>query len=652
MSYLQDHIEAAAQSRGRPFSGILVLDLETRSELDVKRVGAAAYAEHHSTEIMCASWRLDGVPVQRWTETDPDPLLSVLPELTDPDILCVFHNAEFEPYILRECAGIEIEESRIYDSAAVARLAGLPGALEHLGAYLGFPKDTDGSRIMKKLSKPRKASKANPDKFWRPDTKPEDFDRLYAYCDQDVEVTQHALERIPAMTQTELRAYRATYRMNARGLPVDIKSARRLDWLVKETRSVMSAEIESEFGFTLSQPAKIAEFLGTLDCTKATIRDLLKDPFIPEDTRRVAEARQSFAKTSVDKIAALIRRTTEDGCLHGGVIYGGSERTLRFSGAGFQPMNLPRGLGEKQDLAFEALDAGIFDFVYSGEIIETISGIIRGLIARRSGRRLNVGDYSQIEARLLAWLVGDRNLLGAFARGEDPYRLMAAKIYDKAVELVTDSERFMGKQTVLGCGYGLGPWGFMGMLDTTYDVQIEKDEASSIVSAYRANAPEVREFWGKLDRALNAAHKKPGKELAIIPGKLSIKFTDEETFFLRLPSGRRLWYYQVEKKIAGYRISWTCYGRLKSGAGWGRVKIYGGALTGHIVQSTARDVIVNAMLELDARGHPLILTVHDELVELDDDRFDEFNEVMKTPPEWLTEFPLAVDTFQTERYRK
>jgi DNA polymerase len=111
-------------------------------------------------------------------------------------------------------------------------------------------------------------------------------------------------------------------------------------------------------------------------------------------------------------------------------------------------------------------------------------------------------------------------------------------------------------------------------------------------------------------------------------------------------------YYQVKKEVTRRGLNWSCYGRLKNGAGYGRVKIYGGALTGHIVQASARDVIAEAMVKLDARGHALILTVHDELVSLDGDNFAEFEEAMQTPPAWLTDFPLAVDVFQTERYRK
>jgi DNA polymerase len=192
----------------------------------------------------------------------------------------------------------------------------------------------------------------------------------------------------------------------------------------------------------------------------------------------------------------------------------------------------------------------------------------------------------------------------------------------------------------------------MGMLDTTYDVQIEREEADTIVAAYRKNAPAVRKFWKRIEAALAHASNNVGTEFSVLKGRLSIKFTREDRFYIKLPSGRKLRYYQVKKEVTRQGLNWSCYGRLKNGAGYGRVKIYGGALTGHIVQASARDVIAEAMVKLDARGHALILTVHDELVSLDGDNFAEFEEAMQTPPAWLTDFPLAVDVFQTERYRK
>jgi len=647
-----DHIEAASLAAGRTFSRVLFLDLETRSELDLRTVDADTYARHHSTEIMCARWAVGDGRIQHWDETYFETLLDACPLLSDPETLVCVHNAEFEPKIFRYVLDLDIEVERLLDSAAIARAAGLPGALDDLAKFFGGAKDAEGHRSMLKLCKPRKPSKANPDIFWRPDTKADDFALMYTYCGWDVHWMRHAMERMPPLSEFETRVYWATYKMNHRGFPVDVPSAERLWQIVQRVRAAMSDDMERRHGFTLGQTAKIAEFLGLESVAKAPLRDLLKDPSLPKEHRAVALARQTFAKTSVDKLKQFIARAETTGSVHDGVMYGAAERTLRFAGRGVQPQNIPRGMGAKQIELFSILfEEGALEMIWGDDTLQAIADALRGLIAKL-GALINVGDYSQIEARLLAWVVGDKALLGAFARGEDPYKMMASKIYGKPVETITGSERFMGKQTVLGCGYGLGGGGFTGMLDTTYDVQIEREEADTIVAAYRKNAPEVVAFWKRLEKALLAASNRVGTELVIIKGRLSIKFTREDRFFIRLPSGRKLRYYEVKKTPTRRGVDWSCFGRLKHGGGYGRVKIYGGALTGHIVQSAARDVVAEAMVNLDTKGHELVLTVHDELVGMDGDNYAEFEQEMQTPPAWLVDFPLAVEVFQTERYSK
>ena len=651
----QHHINVANQLiellGGKPcLRRVLFLDVETRSELDITKVGPEVYAAHPSTEVMCASFCVDDGPMRRWTETDDIDLLQAVPELSDPEVLCCFHNAEFEPRIFHYCYDLQIPIQRIVDSAAVARHAGLPGALEPLGEYFGVEKDMTGSRIMKKLSKPRRPSKANPDTFWRPETKAPDFDLLYAYCDQDVFVSRHAMSVMPPLSLFEAQVYAATWSMNARGIPIDRPMVHLMAEAADKEKKRLSQHIERKYGFTLGQISEVAGFLGLDSVAKAPLRDYLKDSGLPDEQREVAEHRQTFAKTSLNKLKAFDLRSQVNSRVHDGVIYGGAERTLRFSGSGIQPQNLTRGIGERQLLAFQALAQGTFEYCYDHGIIDILSGMIRGLIKSVTG--LFVGDYAQIEARMLAWLSGDKDMLSAFAEGRDPYRMMAAKIYHKAVEEVTDGERFMGKQAVLGAGYGLGAFGFMSLLDATYDVQIEETEAKSIIGAYRSNAPAVTKLWKRIDEAMLYARARPGKKVKINE-HIGIAFPTQDEMHLILPSGRRLRYYQVELKILGNgKTNWTCFGRLKTGAGYGRVKIYGGALTGHITQSAARDVICTAMVNLWRRNFPIILTVHDELVSLNNDRFDDFVEVMETPPDWLTNFPLKVDAFETVRYRK
>jgi hypothetical protein len=873
------------------------------------------------------AYAIDGGPVLLWTPDSPETVGEII---NGYDGQFCFHNAEMEWNILAGCFGIELPLERVVDSAACARHANLPGKLEELADFFGLEKDMAGHAVMMRLCRPRKPSKDNPGKFWTPETKPEDFQKLYAYCAQDVVVQRDCFERLPPMSGFETLVYRATFKANQRGLPADVTAAKKLSMLARQAKADLSNTIKMKYGFTLGQVAEIGAYLGTNDVAKATIRDLLKDPFIHEDHRALAEARQTFAKSSTAKIDALIQRASLDGRIHGGLIYGGAERTLRFSGAGFQAQNLVRGLGKKQAEAYDALDMDMLVFMYA-DILNTIAGMIRGLI--HGG--LYWGDYSQIECRLLAWFSGDTETLDIFRSGGDPYKIAASKIYRITFESVTPDQRFMGKQSVLAClesavrvqtdrgwvqlidvktsdrlwdgeewishqgvifmglkptikrhglsatathlvlcgtkwvswsevsanqhvfqsalnsatslssvmnakpwktkhgggflfvaavsvaqkmrsylitskkdaardvmsalrlhqmftgkgtgvtpasslmkptvavcstelqpsisgvktlapsglsttesegsrlgsqigarflrtsslfrdgisrswswiasttirgtrrgtsnfqpnqrtpatvetsppspdasqnlkpvydiahagprnrftvltdagpiivhncGYGLGPFGFQALLDTTYDVQISDAEAKAVVDGYRQNNPKVVAFWKRIEEAMERASTMIGKRIKITTTdiNLSIQFTDSRSFNIRLPSGRKLRFYNVEWDS---KDGWSAFSRLKAG-GYGQRKIYAGLLCGVIVQSTARELIARSIVRLDQEGFDFILTVHDENVVLGDGRYEKFKEVMMEKPDWLVDFPLGADIARDERYRK
>lgn len=623
---------------------IIVVDTETRCELDVRATGSHIYVQHPSMECMCVAYApaSDDMP-RLWTEKQSSENIRSI--LSAPEIIIAAHNAEFDIPVLKKTFGIDISFDRVIDSAAIARYNGLPGKLEELGKFFGFPKGDN--RAMLKLSKPRRPSKTNPNMFWYYDDKPDDFETMYEYCRQDVRVVCHALQRMAMMSDFERKVYQTTVEMNQRGLPIDIRSVDLMIDAVEDAMETMSAYTLKKHGFSLSQTARVADFLNMKSIAKAPLRDLLKDPGLSATRREVAEMRQTFAKSSTAKLKTISERTDRENKVVGTVIYGGAERTLRFSGVGIQPQNIPRGMGEKQNAAFAALNAGVFDLMYTGEELATLSNMLRGVIYYPDG--LYVGDYSQIEARLLAWLAGDKKMLSAFASGSDPYRIMASSIYNKPVENITSAERFLGKQAVLGAGYGLGAKGFRSMLDITYDVQIDENTADLVVQTYRREAQPVVHFWKRLGKAIDLAADQPGSKVKV-NNKVSIVFKTSSEMHIILPSGRRLRYHNMIQSRGDYGMEWSAYGRIGP-QGYGQDKIYPGKICGHITQSTARDVIASAMVRLSDR--PLILQVHDELVMLSDGDYDGFVRAMETHPDWLDgDFPLAVEAFETQRYRK
>ena len=626
-------------------TGPLFIDIETQATGDLPEIGAPAYART-IVNTPCIAWAyLDG-PVNLWLPGDSTAWLN------NHNGAFVAHNAEFEREVLKVAFLCDTPIDRWEDTAALARSVNLPGKLEEVGAFMGFPKDMEGQRIMMKLCRPRRPSKDNPDLFWTPETKPNDFDALYRYCERDVEVSREVYRRFGPMDPVELRRYRITLTMNARGVKVDLPAVAHGVRLAQLESDRLSARVEELTGASASQVGKLSEFLSMDSIAKAPLRDALKDPNLAPEAREVLALRQQFAKASVAKLRAFERHAV-DGRLHDSLIYAGAERTCRWTGTGVQLQNVPRGAGEVSVEVIERLsrDGILPRRIWDGEgtCYEGANEILKQTMRALLVGPFLVGDYGQIEARLLSFIAGDQKLLGAFERGEDPYKLMAAGIYHKDVADVTKGERFMGKQAVLGAGYGLGHRGFRNLLDLTYDVQIEEEEASRIIDGYRRASPEVVQLWKKLDRAMGFSARIIGKRVVILPG-LSMKFTDPRTMTIRLPSGRDLWYRNVEYRP---REGWRAYGRDRVTKQMGRVPIHGGALTGHIVQSTARDIMASALERLEDAGFRTVLSVHDEaVVESAPERLKEFEQVMLALPPWAKGLPVKVDVFATERYRK
>jgi len=130
------------------------------------------------------------------------------------------------------------------------------------------------------------------------------------------------------------------------------------------------------------------------------------------------------------------------------------------------------------------------------------SAIKKAIIAP-PGYTLIDSDSAQIEARMLAWLAGENNLVEAFAKGEDVYKLMAGKIYGKPADEINKDERFFGKTTILGCGYGMGHVKFQLMLKLQ-GVEIDEHEAQRIITIYRSANPRIKDLWAKGGDALAA----------------------------------------------------------------------------------------------------------------------------------------------------
>ena len=257
--------------------------------------------------------------------------------------------------------------------------------------------------------------------------------------------------------------------------------------------------------------------------------------------------------------------------------------------------------------------------------------LLKDSIIAPKGYVLIDADSSQIEARIVAWLSGQQDLVDAFERKEDVYKIMASAIYNKAENKIEASERFVGKTTILGAGYGMGHTKF-GIQLKTFGVEIADEEASRIISVYRQTYPHIPRLWKEANNSLNALRQGKTTTVGHQPQALSVT----EAGFL-LPSGLYLNYKDLQEAEDGYTYA----------SRRGRIKIYGGKVVENVCQALARCVIGEQMIKI-SRKYKVALTVHDAVMavvkeEEKDEALAYIEECMNWRPSWAQTLPLACE---------
>jgi len=258
--------------------------------------------------------------------------------------------------------------------------------------------------------------------------------------------------------------------------------------------------------------------------------------------------------------------------------------------------------------------------------------LLKDSIIAPKGHILIDADSSQIEARTVAWLSGQTDLIKAFERKEDVYKIMASAIYNKDEKEIDSGERFVGKTTILGAGYGMGSKKFALQLKT-FGVEIADEEAARIISVYRATYPHIPRLWKEANSALDALTQKKTAPVGCQPQALSLT----ESGFL-LPSGLYLNYRDLQKD-SDEQYSYA--------SRRGRIKIYGGKIVENLCQALARCIIGEQMLRM-ARKYKVALTVHDAVMvvvkeEEQEEAVAYVEECMKWRPSWALTLPLACE---------
>ena len=267
----------------------------------------------------------------------------------------------------------------------------------------------------------------------------------------------------------------------------------------------------------------------------------------------------------------------------------------------------------------------------------------RSIIAPE-GYTLIDADSSQIEARVLAWLANQDDLTEAFINGEDVYLKMASRIYDKAEEDITKDERFVGKTTILGAGYGMGALKFQSQLKT-FGFDMELEEARRVIGIYRETNSKINKLWRDAQQILVSLNN---NELPMRLGRGKVLVTVPKENAIQLPSGLLMRYEDLDFEQGEMGIEFSYKTRR------GRTRIYGGKVVENVCQAIARCIIGEQMLKINKK-HRAVLTVHDSIVccvkdEEVTDAQKYIEECMRWTPDWADGLPINCESGTGKTY--
>lgn len=446
----------------------LLIDLETYSSADITKAGAFKYVESDDFEIMLLAYAWDDEPVRMLDLLDPnghDEMPDIMSGILDPNIVKVAHNSAFERACLRKYTGRYLPPEEWEDTMILAAMNGLPLSLDAAGAALELrdQKIREGTALISYFCKPCKPTIANGGRTRNlPEHAPDKWERFKAYCKRDVEVEQAIYRRLRSfpVTDFERKVWALDARINERGVRIDtgLVAAAIAQNEAFTTRHM--AEMRRLTG--LENPNSVAQLKDWLETAgmsadslnKAAVQEL-KDKATDPTTRRVLELRQQLGKTSVTKYEAMQSAVCADGRVRGLLQYYGAGRTGRWAGRLVQVQNLPQnhlaGLGLVRELVRER-DLETLELCFDS-VPDVLSQLIRTAFVAGAGNIFHVADYSAIEARVIAYLAGEKWRMDVFRSGGDIYCSSASAMFRVPVVKhgVNGHLRQKGKIAELAC---------------------------------------------------------------------------------------------------------------------------------------------------------------------------------------------------------
>lgn len=621
----------------------LYVDIETRSRRDLKKVGVYAYVEDPDFDIIMCAYAFDDDPVQTvFSQLD---IHSILFDAWAGGHEIAAHNAQFER-VCFAAAGFRLDPICFHDTMAIAGERGLPQSLDACAKAIGCsPKDSAGSKLIKLFCVP------NRDGSWNDaSTHPLEWLDFTAYCEQDVETLREIDKKMGRWpTEMERRVWVADQHINDRGMTVDLDMCRIASQAVQVNKTWQRAEMEMLTGIENpgSQPQMMRwaeeQNLGFFDFKADTIEARLQEDSLSPTQRRALEIRQEYALTSYGKFDTALITANDDARVRGAFNFFGAH-TGRWSGRGVQLQNLPRqSFDNDADAALavaELLQEGKAD-------PQDLKRLVRAMFIGP----LTVFDYSSIEARVIAWLAGERWALEAFNAGRD--------IYVETMKRMGLKSRFQGKVAVLALGYQGSVGSLRALMGTSayydpkteaivqaatlaeakaagYEQFIDDEVLLRMVRQWRKANSRIVNFWYDLQDALPSGGR--------VGQYINVRRRGSK-MAIDLPSGRSIHYHGVRYDRASE--SWS-YANSR----YGRTGTYGGRLAENVTQAVARDVLAEALVRLDDAGYPVVAHIHDEVVIDGEFDLETVKQIMNHPPRWAGGLPINSEGFHCLRYRK
>ena len=636
------------------------IDIESYSDVDLSKCGVYKYSSSPNFEILLFGYSVDGGDVRvvdlcLGEEIPAD----ILAALSDESVTKWAFNAMFERVCLSNYLGEWLEPESWKCSMVWSATLGLPLSLENVGTVLGLEKQklSEGKDLIRYFCVPCKPTKANGGRTRNlPEHDREKWERFKAYNLRDVEAEMQIQQRLFKFPVPDFvwEEYWQDQEINDRGIGVDmgmVTQAIAMDGRSKaELSGAMQELTELENPNSVQQMKQWLSENGveTDSLDKKAVAELLKTA--PEPLGEALALRQQLARSSVKKYQAMENAVCADSRAHGMFQFYGANRTGRYSGRIIQLQNLPQNHIPDLAQARELVKAGDFDalsMLYE-DIPDTLSQLIRTAFVPQDGRKFIVADFSAIEARVIAWIAGERWRLKVFEGGGDIYCASASQMFHVPVEKhgVNGHLRQKGKIAELALGYGgsVGALKSMGALE----MGLAEEELQPLVSAWRDSNPSITEFWWAVDRAVKECIKKRASTETH-----GIRFDYQSgMLFITLFSGRRLAYVKPrigENRFGGESVTYMGVGGTKK---WERLESYGPKFVENIVQAVSRDILCYAMRTL--KNCAIVAHVHDEVIIEADRRMSlpaVCEQMGRTPP-WAKGLLLRADGYECSFYQK